>query len=280
MITLRWAPFPGADVINYKVYRSMVGIMFPVVSISSLAGLTLQLKMNGGALQTIIFNGTSPIADNINAVLTGGMAYRSQRDSIYYIIRSDVRSGPAAKIQIVGGTALSALGLTARLIVEKSEDVLVADVPALANPEDLVSFEDADGICQDWYTITTISSVGQESSKLPYKQPLTHTGQICVLEGIVTDLQGRRVADAEVSAALVKFPHESETASQITLAPITTMTGSDGRFSLAILQGALVQLSIEAIGYNRNITVPAKPYEFITDILVDLDYQYPLEYLG
>lgn len=280
MITLRWAPFPGADVVSYRVYRSMVGFSFPVVSLGAIAGLTLQLRMNGGPVQTITFDGTTPAHEKINVSLTGGMAYPSLMDSVYTIVRSDVRSGPNAKIQIIGGTALTALGLTARLITEKSEDVLVASVPALVDTEALVEFEDSDGVCQDWYTVSTVSSTAQESAKAPYKQPVTHTGQICVLEGIVTDLQGKRVADAEVTAQLVRFPQETEKASQVTLDPIVTQTGSDGRFSLAILQGTLVQLEIPAVGFSRNITVPDKAYEFITDIRVDLDYRYPLGYPG
>ena len=280
MITLRWAPFPGADIVQYRVYRSMIGFVFPVVSQSAISGLTLQLRMNGSPTQTITFDGVTPPHEKINATLEGGTAYQSLMDSAYVLVRSDIRSGPSAKIQIMGGTALTALGLTARLITEKSEDVLVSTVSALSDPELMVEFEDSDGVCQDWYSVSTVNSHGQESSKAPYKQPVTHTGQVCVLEGIVTDLQGKRVADAEVTASLAKFPYESEKASQITLEPISTRTGSDGRFSLAVLQGALILLEIPAVAYSRDITVPSKPYEFITDILVDLDYRYPLEYQG
>ena len=106
---------------------------------------------------------------------------------------------------------------------------------------------------------------------------MTYSGELCVIEGIVTTLQGVRVPDAEVIATIIKFPKEVGKAPQITREPIKTLTGSDGRFSIPLLQGTLVQFEIPAVEFIRNITVPAKPCEFLTDLQVDLDYRYPLE---
>jgi hypothetical protein len=278
MITLRWAPYPGSTVTGYKVYRSIIGFMANLVSpLSDITGLTLELKMNGGPLQTITFDGITPIVEFINTVLTGGRAYLSLEDASQFIVRSDVRVAPGS-VEIIGGTALTLLGLTVRLIEEMSEDSMIKSVPALPDPNTLVEFQDDDGTLQDWYAVSTLDSLHTESNKTPYKQPITSSGKICVIEGIVTNLQGVRLPDVEIVATLVKFPHAPETASQVTLQPIVTLTGSDGRFSLALLQGALVQFDIPSVGFSRNITIPEKAYEFITDILVDLDYQYPLEY--
>lgn len=277
MITLRWAPFPGANVASYKIYRSMIGFVAPVLTPPALSGKTLQLKMNGGTTQTITFDSISPPYDKINATLTGGRAYPSIADSQYFLLRSDVRSAPGS-VQIVGGSALTPMGLTARTIQERSEDTLVAQVPADPDPEATLEYEDPDGVCQDWYTITTIDSHGTESAKAPYRQPTSYTGPICVLEGLVTNLQGVRMPSIEVTATLVRYPQLMGKCPQITLDPITTYTGSDGRFSLPLLQGSLVQLDITSVGFSRNITVPEKAYEFITDLRVDLDYRYPLEY--
>lgn len=274
MITLRWAPFPEADVASYRVYRSLIGFRAPVLTPTSLNGLTLQLKMNGGATQTVTFNGT-PTVDRINAVLVGGQAYLSVADSDFFILRSNLRTAPGS-VQITGGTALGVLGLTARTISEKSEDEVIANLTALEDPEEVVEFDDPDGSLCDFYAVTTVDSLGNESSKTQYRQPITSTGAVCVLEGIVTDLQGVRVPDAEVVAKLVRYPHQTGAASQITLAPVQTLTGPDGRFSLPVIQGALIQLEIPAVGFAKNITVPEKSYEFVTDLVVDLDYRYPL----
>jgi hypothetical protein len=277
MTTLRWSPFPGADVASYKVYRSMIGFRAPVLTPAALSGKTLQLKMNSGSTQTIQFDGFTISVDKINASLTGGRAYPSLMDDDYFLLRSDVRAAPGS-IQIVGGTAMAPLGLTAHTIQERSEDEVIAQILADADPTVVMEYEDLDGSCQDWYTVTTLSSNGTESAKAPYRQPTTYTGGICVLEGIVTNLQGVRMPDVAVSATIVKFPQEIGKCPQVTLEPIMAYTGSDGRFSIPLLQGILVQLDIEAVGFSRNITVPAKAYEFITDLRVDLDYRYPLEY--
>jgi len=277
MTTLRWAPFPGADVVSYKVYRSMIGFQAPVLTPVALSGKTLQLKMNGGATQTFTFDGASLSYDKINATITGGRAYLSAADSQYFLLRSDIRSAPGS-VQIVGGTALVSMGLTPRLIQEKSEDVVIAQITANPDPQVIMEYTDLDGVCQDWYTVTSVDSHGTESAKAPYRQPTSYTGPVCVLEGIVTNLQGVRMPDIEVIATLVRYPQEIGKCPQITLEPITVYTGSDGRFSIPLLQGALVEFDIPSVGFSRNVTVPEKAYEFITDLQVDLDYRFPLEY--
>lgn len=277
MTTLRWAPFPGADVVSYKVYRSMIGFQAPVLTPTALSGKTLQLKMNGGTTQTFTFDGSSLPQDKINASIVGGRAYLSVSDNQYFLLRSDVRSAPGS-VQVVGGSSLTALGLTARLIQEKSEDIVIAQLSANPDPQVIMEYTDPDGVCQDWYTVTSVDSHGTESAKAPYRQPTSYTGQVCVLEGIVTNLQGVRMPDVEVVATLVRYPQAMGKCPQITLEPITTYTGSDGRFSIPLLQGSLVEFNIQAVGFSRNITVPEKAYEFITDLQVDLDYRYPLEY--
>ena len=276
MNTLRWSPFPGADVASYKVYRSMIGFSAPVLTPSALAGKTLILRLNNGPSQTITFDGVMTPYAKINATLQGGHAYLSVEDSNYFLVRSDVRSAPG-NISILGGTSLTDFGLVTRAIYEKSEDALIAQVPALSDPDAQLEYQDEDGVCQDWYAISTVSGLGEESLKTPYRQPMTYTGELCVIEGIVTTLQGARVPDAEVKATIIKFPQEVGKAPQITREPITTLTGSDGRFSIPLLQGTLVQFEIPAVEFIRNITVPAKPCEFLTDLQVDLDYRYPLE---
>lgn len=277
MITLRWAPFPGSDVVSYKVYRSVLGFIAPILSPSVLNGKTLQLKINSSSLQTITFDASTDTIAKINSVLTGARAYPSISNSAYFILRDDVRGAPGS-VQVVGGTALGLLGLVPKTIYEKSEDSVISEPTAGINPEDVVEFQDPDGVCQDWYTVTSKDSQGGESAKAPARQPVTYSGPICVIEGIVTDLQGARVPEAEVTATLVKYPQDIGKCPQITLDPISVRTGSDGRFSIPLLQGTLVQIDIQSVGFSRNITVPPQAYEFLTDLQVDLDYRYPLEY--
>lgn len=275
MITLRWAPFPEANVANYKVYRSIIGFRAPLISLATMNGKTLQLKLNGGATQTITFDGTTPVVNKINATLTGGRAYTSIADNTYFLLRSDLREAPGS-VQIIGGTALAPLGLTARTISEKSEDLLLATVAALVDPLELVEYDDEDGALQDFYAISTLDSFANESLKTAYLQPIATTGKICVMEGIIIDVQGVRVPDAEITAQLVAFPQSQAPASGIGVEPVSTLSGPDGRFSLPLLQGAQVILEIPVLKFSKTIAVPAKSFEFITDLGVDLDYRYPL----
>lgn len=275
MNILRWAPFPEADIASYHVYRSIIGFRALVLTPPDLDGKTLQLKMNGGTLQTITFDLLSGPVAKINATLTGGRAYTSIDDPLYFYVRSDVREAPGS-VQIVGGTALVSLGLATRTITEKSEVTLIAVVAALLDPLLVVEYEDKDGVLQDWYAISSIDQLANESLKTAFLQPISTTGKICVLEGVIVDMQGVRVPDAEITARLIAHPQTGTDAVGITLGPVNTLSGPDGRFSLPLLQGAQVFLEIPAIRFSKNIGVPAKSFEFITDLLVDLDYRYPL----
>ena len=279
MITLRWRQFPGSDVSGYKVYCSIIGFKVMQPLVTDLEGKTLILSMNGNDPQTITFDGVTPIADMINGSLLGGRAYTSVSSDEYLFVRSDVRSAPGS-VEIVNGTSLPYFGLEPRTIYEKSEDFLLATIPAALNPESPVEFEDPDGSINDWYTVTSINGVGDESLKAPYKKPVSYSGELCVLEGVVTDLQGVRTPDAEVRATIMILPQERAVTTLINTAPITTLTGSDGRYSLPVLQAAFIRLEIPSVGYSRSFRVPMTPYAFVTDIPVDTAYQYPLEYNG
>jgi hypothetical protein len=278
MINLRWAPFPGSDVESYKVYRSIIGFRSPLVAPATLAGKTLLLKMNGGSTQTITFAGTATAVAQINAQLTGGKAFPSNADSGYFIVRSNLRSAPGS-VQITGGTALADLQQTPRLIFEKSEDHLITTVEALEDPELMVDWADLDGCPEDFYAISSVDSLSNESLKTSFRQAVAYTGKVCVLEGIVTDLQGVRYPDAEISIQLVKYPQAIGKVPQITRNKLCFVTGPDGRFSIPVLQGALILFEIKEVQFSRTIEVPAQAYEFLTDIRVDLDYRYPLEYI-
>jgi hypothetical protein len=168
MITLRWSSAAGVDVASYKIYRSIVGFKAPVLTPAELNGLTLQLRLNGSATQTIAFDGTTATVDLINSLISGGRAYLSAVDSDFFIFRSNTRT-ELGSVEIVGGTSLTLLGLTAREITTKSEDSLASSVTDAG--EDSFTYIDYDGASDDWYAITSVSSRGSESVKTDYIQP-------------------------------------------------------------------------------------------------------------
>lgn len=276
MITLRWAPYPEAEVSSYRVYRSLIGFLANLVDGLTRDGKTLELKMNGGTTQTITFNELDGIVDTINVTLEGGEAFPSIADPNKFLVRSDIRDG-IGSVEIVGGTILVDIGQTPRLITELSEDELIATVPALVDPNDPVDFDDDDGALQDYYAVSSVDGSGSESLKTKFTQAIYYTGPVCVLEGIITDLQGVRQVDEDVKAKIVLIPQDSTVQSSITKEWISTLTGPDGRFSLPLLQGAEVKLEIPVLGFSRNIRIPEKSYEFVNNLLIDLDYRYPLD---
>jgi len=276
MIYLRWAPFPGADVVSYNVYRSLIGFVAPIPAPSALAGLTLQLALNSFPTQTVTFDGVTDVVTSINNQIIGGQAYASILNPAQFIFRDNVREAPGS-VQVVGGTALTVLGLSPGTITQLSSVVLLSTVPGLvgAAPGTLVDFTDSDGALQDYYAVTTIDHLGNESLKTPFRQPITSTGNLCVIEGVVSNLQGVRLVDCEVKAHLMIFPKSLAPGVFVdSREPICTLTGDDGRFSLPLLQGTLVRLEIPAVGYSRDITVPCLAFAFITDLPVDLHYKF------
>jgi hypothetical protein len=272
MITLRWAKFPEADVVAYKIFRSIIGFVAPL---SDLTNKTLQLKINGGPLQTINFSGPDAISQ-INAQVQCAAAFASY-DGINFLLRSNTREAPGS-VEIVGGSAMVTLGLTPRLITETSEDRLIATVPADPDPTAQLEYIDQDGTPSDYYSISTVNSLSVESIKSTYRKAIPTCGPMCVIEGIIMNAQGTRIADSEVTATVQVPPERLNKMIGINRDPITVYSGSDGRFSLPLLQGILVRLEIPDIKLIRMIIVPNQAYVFLNDLPADDEYQYPLGY--
>ena len=276
-ITIKWLPFPGADVASYKLFRSMIGFRADVVPLPTLDTKTLQLKFQGGPLLTVTFNAVDPIIDQINAVIVGngGKAFDSNLDGTKFIVRSTVREAPGS-VEIVGGTALADLGLAVRTISEKSENDHIASIAALPDPEECVEFEDTDGAVEDYYAVSTIDGIGNESKLSPLKQAIEFTGDLCIVEGLIATGQGTRECDVEVRATLVLMPQTTANCAFISREPIDTLTDECGRFSFALLQGAHFQIDIPHIGYSRTICVPCEKYANLKEIEQDVSHQFPL----
>ena len=273
---MKWSLLPESDVKQFKVYKSLVGVRLSHRPPSDLAGQNLALKLNDGTAQTITFDGTTATVDKINATLSGGRAYQSRASTEHFYIRSNNRAEDGS-LELIDSPALSLFGEMPRRVFAKSECFLIGTVDAGSDPSQNFELPDPDGVPQDWYAITTLDHLDYESDKSPFKQAVSYSGDICVLEGCVVDLHGARLADVEVKATLVLYPHSSALSTQVSTEPVFTLTGPDGRFSLILLQGTTVQLEIPAVGFSRNVDVPEKAYVFVSELLAELDYRFPLE---
>src|SRR5208282_1509497 len=153
---------------------SIIGFEAPLGTPGVYNGLTLILNINGTGNQTFTFNGVDSPITTINATIVGGKAYLSY-DGLNFFVRDNLRVAPG-NIQIVGGTAVAPLGLSARIIAQLSENFLIANVPFNVNPDQLVTYIDQNGVLQDYYAITTLDPLDNESLKTPFRQAISFTG--------------------------------------------------------------------------------------------------------
>jgi hypothetical protein len=272
MITLKWSKYPEVDVVKYKVYKSIIGFKAIKAPPVSLVGLTLSLSINGGPIQNILFQGTASVIDQLNAVLVNARAYQSSAEPGYFYVRDNLRNAPGS-VEILSCTALSALGLTPKIITAKSETFLIGEIVANQTPGSVEEFDDVDGSLYDYYAISSINSVDDESLKTPLKQPVDTSGLLCVIEGYVCDLQGSRIPDAVVTVTLQQAPKNINDA-LLTKEPISVLSGPDGKFSVPIVRGALVKIDINKVSFSRNVTIPNQSFVLLKDLLVDGTYQY------
>ena len=276
-VCLNWIPLSGAQISRYAIYRSIIGFVADIPPLATIDGLTLQLSLNLGPTQEVVFNNVTPVVDRINAVVDGGYAVTSVEDTAKLIFRIEDGSSPGV-VQIIGGTALGALGLTARTISKESEDHLIDYVTAQPT-DDLTGVEycDLDGSIYDSYAIATIDNNNDISSKTRYVGPQDSTGKVCSIYGLISDLGGVRIPDALVEARILEYPQTVACPTYINKDVIEVRTDPQGRFEIYVLQNSLIELTIEDAFYQRMVRVPEVIRVSIMDLEVDRDYRIPLE---
>lgn len=275
-VCINFFPLSNASISRYGVYRSVIGFEGDVVAPSTVDGKSLQLSVNLGPTQTVIFDSSTPIVDKMNSYFVGGHAVASVSNQTRFIWRVDGGSSPGV-VQILGGTALADLGLTAGTYSKESKSYLVTYVNPTADDDIYgVEFCDPNGTIYDSYRVTTIDLSNEESKPTEYVSPTDSTGKVCWVYGVVSDVSGARVPDAEVSARILEIPQSVTSPTFIDNSVVSTRSNAQGRYEICLLQDALVELSIPSIYYTRQIRVPSQNRAAVTEIPVDRDYQYPL----
>ena len=264
MIVNRWLPFDNAtNVVSFNVYRSIIG--FTGVLGEDVQGRTLQLKVNNDTIQTVTF-GVDPILD-FNTQIEGGKAYLNF-DQDGFLFRSDIREAPGF-VEIVGGDALALLQIgIPRLIEEKSEDKLIANVPVDGRPADeFYEYRDNDGSLLDFYALSSVDNNDDESQKTAYMQPVASTKPLCVIEGTLCNIEGARLADQEVLYKIADYACAVDERNSISTDELCALTSHNGRFSFAVIQGVDIQLEIPAIGFSSVVCVPEENFVFLNDLI-------------
>lgn len=247
----------------------MIGFITEYEAPFGLSGDILQLKINSPSITSIYLpasvDNISALVVHLNSTLVGATAYRAY-GSNKLIIRSNIRTAPGV-IEIVGGSALAKMGVSTKIISERSHAVKIGSVNF-----PLQEFEDKDGVLEDFYGLSTVDTLSNESNISSLRQAINFTGPICVIEGCITDLQGMRVPDVKVLARVVTPPAGSSHTS-IIKKEVYTLSGEDGRFSLPVLQNARVIFEIDETRVSDPITIPEAPYVFFDDLPIDQEYK-------
>lgn len=270
-ITLKWSPISGADITTFKIFRSMIGFVTPNLAPYGLInGDDLKLKINGEATQTVTFDqnyNADDMVTYLNTKFEDIVAYKSADSEAIYI-RTKLREA-GCSIEIVGGSAMAKMGLSARVIGEQTEFFLIG-----TNPGDCYEFIDPNGVIQDFYALSTVDSKGNESKRTTAIQAVKFTGDICVVEGLVFDLQGVRRQDVKVTAKIVCPPEQVGRGGYITDDQVSTLTGEDGRFSLPILQGTKVIFEIDDARVSDPVEIPASAIVYFGDLPIYEEYRF------
>lgn len=276
-VCMTFYPLDGSPVTRFAVFRSIIGFEVDLPGLSTVAGKTLQVSVNMGPTQEILFDGVTPIVEQLDSI-TGGYAVLSEVYPQKAIVRVDGGSSPGM-MQILGGTALGDLGLTPGTITKNSHDYLIAYLDRVSGDvEDGIEYCDFDGTIWDSYAIATVDNQNNISFKTSYQDPQQTTGKVCCVYGTISDVSGARIPDVEIQAKVLEKP-------QSVAEPVYIDTGivnkaySDhkGDWEICVLQGALVELKIEALSFYRILRIPDAPRAPVSEIPVDRDYRYPLE---
>lgn len=269
-IKLKWAPIDNADIKTYKIHRSIIGLVTETEApFGLISGDTLKLKINNQTIQVITFTGdlgVEDLVDFLNSKLEGAMAYKA-KDSDKIYIRSNIRSEDGF-IEVFGGTAISKFGFPMGTVSEKSSSSVLDIVDS-----NTLIYEDPNGVIQDYYALSVVDNFGNESKKTAFTQAIEFTGNICVVEGKVTDLQGVRKCDVEVTAKIVVPPEQAGTGAYVLKEEVSTITGEDGRFSLPLLQGASVIFEVNRARISDPVLIPEEPFVFFKTLDINPDYK-------
>ena len=91
----------------------------------------------------------------------------------------------------------------------------------------------------------------------------------CTVQGSVAASNGQRLAGIAVRAHPVSersAPVFLATGEIVHLSPVETQTDENGNFSMSLIQGLVVVITIDVIGYSRKVTIPSQATVQLKDL--------------
>jgi len=290
-IILEWLELPeNAD--EYRLFRGGA-LAFPAADgpYNVQDTDTLTVKIRGGPLQTItltgVTNGAATSSEIVAAIAASGVdleADVSLNNSNRFIIRA-TGSGVGKMFELVGGTALSGLGLVEGYYWNREQTLYhqIATVAQTGNPTS--QFEDRDGLPGDFYKIAAVNTTG------PFNPGISElTGQYSLIKqleyhiddpvnkiviyGKLVHADGSPVTNVSVnlSPPLGRIPSLNKNLrdSEFGISKVfrTVYTDEDGFFAMEALPDMTYRLRIESIDYDQLVKTTTTSQDF-TDLNID-----------
>jgi len=242
----------------------------------NVSGLTLEVKVNNNPNVIVTFTGTNPrtaaqVVDQINTALGGTIA----SDDVNRIRLTSLSTGTASKLEIIGGTALAALGFTVgqRDIGEEPYIVLI---PGQENYQ-FVDNDGEDGYFYRSWFFNTVNS--QESPRsAPFEGvPGTQisSGNLSLATVDLVDLSGRALPNRQITIYPVSVPLTVEGFGvDLGRDGITMTTDNSGHAEVTLVRGARVKVVFDGTSFIRTIDVPDQSTFDLLTVLNTTDDQF------
>ena len=130
------------------------------------------------------------------------------------------------------------------------------------------------GNLSDYYGISTVDSIGNESRVTSLKSATSFVPPLCHIKGKIINLQGARRVDQRVVARLVTSPLSVSVHSSVSTKEVSVLTGEDGKFSLPVIQGAEIILLINDTQISDPIKVPNQPSVAFDSLDIFPEYKF------
>jgi hypothetical protein len=90
--------------------------------------------------------------------------------------------------------------------------------------------------------------------------------ELCSVEGVISDPQGKVLANRTVRATLVPVYTDGQGRAVSSDNAVYTYTDGNGGFQLPLVRGATFRLEIDAVGYDRKVEIPDQSQVIFTDL--------------
>ncbi|RLD04069.1 MAG: hypothetical protein DRI65_11480, partial [Chloroflexota bacterium] len=266
-VVVKWDDLSGIPVLDYKVYRSIIGFEVAAGPYGFYAGDVFIFEIAEFGTQYINFiadfNTTEELCNYINSIALGATAIPNTTDD-GFIFRTD-RQSELEHLEIYPCSVAYRWGQEARTINYKQEILPVGNTDPITGINNTFEYTDGNGSMYDWYAVSSVSMNSVESALSELVQPSAAIGDISYIHGMLIDLQGVPAVDAKVSAQILQPPETLGSHSVVTTKQVYTLSREDGTFTLPILQGTTVYFLINEVRVSDSVVIPLTSHVYWDD---------------